>query len=230
MKYLTPHQPLDDPDAKNVNFAFSFGRVLSTSIILLVILLCSMQCAYAQESQSSDKEQLATISSQKGRKKTKKKIRFHGVPKDITTPCDAPLPEWPAVQAEDHKGRSLVVIPTLEQTNSGLKVERRWTAISKNGDRRTAVQEIHLEDTEAPTLSVPEDLLVGYQEGIPSPTYVSTDNCTETTVHLKETISVQDGTYNLLRTWTAKDLANNVTTSSQNITIVVREMTLKEMD
>ncbi|MFT4985754.1 MAG: hypothetical protein ACI81Y_001013 [Glaciecola sp.] len=102
-------------------------------------------------------------------------------------------------------------------------IVRRWTAEDDCGNLVTAEQIIHIQDTTDPVLSdCPADATAECDDLPDVPVITALDNCSgATTVSFFEGAFAGNcsGTYTLVRTWTAIDDCNNVTTCSQEIEV-----------
>jgi len=149
---------------------------------------------------------------------------LEGVPADEIAPCDA-IPQPPAVTAVGHC--SPATVEMSENTTPGdcrgeWTIKRTWTATDGCGNQASQTQTIAVVDTVAPVLAgVPVDATVEC-DAIPAPAQVSaTDNCSDAFVQLNERIEsgACDGSFVVVRTWTATDECDNQTVGIQRITV-----------
>jgi len=95
-----------------------------------------------------------------------------------------------------------------------------WTATDANGNVTTGTQNVTVVDTTAPVLTVPADVSV---EATGMETPVSIGTATATDIFAVTVTSDAPATYPLgttVVTWTATDANGNVTTGTQNVTVV----------
>jgi len=95
-----------------------------------------------------------------------------------------------------------------------------WTATDANGNVTTGTQNVTVQDTTAPVLSVPADVSVE-ATGVMTP--VTIGSATATDIFVVTITSDAPATYALgttVVTWTATDANGNVTTGTQNVTVV----------
>lgn len=134
---------------------------------------------------------------------------FVGIPQDLVLSIDAPQPAWPLVRAFNRADEELLVIPGLVEipTNCGRTLRRIWTAIDLvTGSNSTSSQLISFIDEDPPSLKVPAGITLYFDEGIPSPQDIASDNSEKLVVHLKEQYQPEnDGNLTIIRTWTAVD-------------------------
>ena len=134
---------------------------------------------------------------------------FVGIPQDMVLSIDAPQPSWPHVRAFNRANQELLVIPGLVEvpTTCGRILKRIWTAIDlATSSNSTSSQLISFIDEDPPLLKIPADTTLFFDEGIPSPQDIASDNSEKLVVHLKEQYqSENDGNLSIIRTWTAVD-------------------------
>jgi hypothetical protein len=148
-----------------------------------------------------------------------------GVPADETVECDA-IPEPPLVSASDNCSDPLVELNESEEPGpcaDQYTLTRTWTATDACGNQASQSQIITVVDTTAPVLSgVPADDTAEC-DAVPDPPLVTaSDNCSEPTVELSESVEpgASVGQYTLTRTWTATDACGNQSSQSQVIAVV----------
>lgn len=148
-----------------------------------------------------------------------------GVPLDATYECDS-LPQPAVVSATDNCSDPAVDFE--ETTTDGacvgsVTVDRTWTATDDCANTATETQRITLQDTVAPALSgVPADATVECSAIPDPPTVTATDNCSEPTVEMTETVEpgAGAGKGTIRRTWTATDACGNNTSATQMLTVI----------
>jgi len=95
-----------------------------------------------------------------------------------------------------------------------------WTALDANGNSSSGTQNVMVQDSTAPVLSVPADVT---EEATGVLTPVSIGNATATDIFEVTITNDAPATYPLgttVVTWTATDANGNVTTGTQNVTVV----------
>lgn len=152
--------------------------------------------------------------------------QFVNPPNDITVSCSN-VPSAPTLTATDNCTAS-PVISFVESRADGscpynYTLTRTWTATDLCGNQAVHVQKVTVQDIISPTLiGVPADTSVSCQT-IPVPaTPTATDNCDPSPVIELQTDTLQKtcpGTYQLRRTWTARDICGNTTIKVQLITV-----------
>jgi putative flippase GtrA len=154
------------------------------------------------------------------------------VPADVTVSCGGEVPAMIQLTASDNCGEVItvdgvdVITPGSTGCANTYTVTRTWTFTDACGNTSTAVQNINVSDTTAPTFSgtLPEDISASC-DAIPSAAVLTaTDNCngdTPVAVVMTETTApgACAGSYVLTRTWTATDACGNIATTNQNITV-----------
>ena len=99
---------------------------------------------------------------------------------------------------------------------------RVYTATDLFGNFATDIQQIDIVDTTAPTLTIPEDYSVDCEYDIVLDEATATDNCSSiVTIEVVDTEVVGDieGSYTLIRTFTATDECDNSAVGIQTITV-----------
>ncbi|THD66664.1 T9SS type B sorting domain-containing protein [Robertkochia marina] len=146
----------------------------------------------------------------------------------VTADCNT-LPEAVTLTATDQcQGAVDVlfeeVITNTDDCGNASEITRTWTATDCAGNEVSHQQVITLEDHEAPVISdVPADVTVSCSTitDMSSAPSVS-DNC-DATVSLEMSEEMIPGTcegsYTLIRTWTATDCSGNTAEASQTITV-----------
>lgn len=157
---------------------------------------------------------------------------FSVVPPDRTVSCDS-IPD-PAVLGDGlaviDNCDSLLTIAfaeslTKEDSCVTWEIIRTWTATDDCGNTTTASQVLSIVDLDGPVLTgIPGDTLIECDDPIPpvsAPT--ATDNCDpDPVISFEEdrTDGPCDGTFTILRSWTAFDECGNSTTGTQRITAI----------
>ncbi len=152
-----------------------------------------------------------------------------GVPASETVECDE-IPAVPTtgITATDNCDTDVDVVYE-ESTVAGscennYTIIRKWTATDNCGNAVEGIQEIIVQDTEAPILSgVPSDVTIECDETPASATPTATDNC-DTDVMISYDEMTTPGAcineYTITRTWTASDNCGNQDVQTQTITVV----------
>jgi hypothetical protein len=149
-----------------------------------------------------------------------------GVPANATVECDA-VPASANVTATDNCSFSGVVSSTETRTNgncpSNYTLTRTWSTTDAAGNTTTATQVITVQDTKAPLLSTPANIVVTNDAGLCSAIVgfeaTATDNCNAPVI----AYSQQPGTVfpqgTTTVTVTATDACGNVSTGSFTVTV-----------
>lgn len=148
---------------------------------------------------------------------------LRGIPSHITLACGTELPDWPKVSAYDD-GMTLEVGTAQRhepETCEGRVYLRQWTASDACGNTVTKTQSIRFTDSDAPMLVIPADTSLQTNDEIPQPTYTASDRgCSQFTVDFaEEVMPFNNSSFLLLRTWTAIDGCDNITTKTQSIRV-----------
>lgn len=154
-------------------------------------------------------------------------------PEDVTVECDSVPVKCEVHLVTDCDGLSDGSI-NYDETQSGNVITRTWSALDACGNAETHTQTITLQDTTAPLLSrKPEDVTVGCDcDTFPGDVEVrALDNCdtrgswvvTPSEVRIPDPNGGSPDNYRLVRTWTATDSSNQVTSYSQTITVEDKE-------
>ncbi len=152
------------------------------------------------------------------------KPQIHDV-EDVTIDCatDPSTVGIEGVYATDNAcdvtlSHSTEAIPTV---CGGYRYERTWIARDACGNVQREIQHIHLDDDDAPTLTIPADTVLHCHEGVPEPSYVVEDNCSDKEVTVSQSVTYHSPTtYTLVRTFVARDACGNSVTKSQTIEVV----------
>ncbi|MEZ5030627.1 MAG: hypothetical protein R2787_04440 [Saprospiraceae bacterium] len=149
------------------------------------------------------------------------------MPADETVECDE-VPDPANVKAVDACDPDVDVVYNEERIDGSCPQSytliRTWIAVDDCGNETSGLQEITVEDTEAPVLgTIPANLTLECSDPIPAPPVVSaTDNCDN---DVQVTLSPQiipgncEDSYTMIRTWTATDDCGNTATGSQTISV-----------
>ena len=158
-------------------------------------------------------------------------------PPVLTIPADAML-ECPAdtrpeatglATAQDMCGAVIIehIDEVTEECGQTRTILRTWTATDDCNNTSSAVQTIIVRDLTPPVLSIPTDVTLECSEDTePDATGRATaaDTCGAVTIEYTDAVTAACGqTMTILRTWTAADECNNI--SSEVQTIVVQDTT-----
>lgn len=147
---------------------------------------------------------------------------LHGVPSNLTVQCDA-VPNPANVTVSDNCGNELEVVFTQTATEGcPYTITRTWSAEDACGNEVMATQVIEVIDTVYPTLvGVPANTTLECISPIMDAVVTAYDNCSsDLVVSLSaETVELACG-YKFIRTWTVTDNCGNMTSSTQEITVV----------
>ncbi len=157
-------------------------------------------------------------------------------PDDVTVECDessASSDTGTATASDNCADTEDITISESDATAAGScpqesVITRTWTATDECGNSNSCDQTITIEDTEAPTITCPDDVTIECDESSASSATgiaTATDNCADTE---DITISESDATVAgscpqesvITRTWTATDECGNSNSCDQTITIV----------
>ncbi|MEH6537556.1 MAG: T9SS type A sorting domain-containing protein, partial [Psychroserpens sp.] len=153
---------------------------------------------------------------------------FNGtLPSDVTVECDT-IPTVETLTANDTCG--VAIVSYAESTASGLcageyVITRTWTATDECNNQAIHEQTITVEDNTDPafTETLPLNAIYECDETIPSAIMLTAfDTCGTAIVTFNEstTNGSCSGDYFIIRTWTATDECNNVSTHIQTLTVV----------
>ncbi|MAO46683.1 MAG: hypothetical protein CL823_05980, partial [Crocinitomicaceae bacterium] len=145
-------------------------------------------------------------------------------PADFTIECSDAIQLAPAT-ATDNCGSFTIsstetIIPGDAEGN--YIIARTFMAIDDCGNMSTANQTITVEDTTAPSLSIPADYTAECSDQLILSDAYASDFCGEVIITISEEIieGTALGNYTLIRTFTATDDAGNSTTDSQTINVI----------
>ena len=143
------------------------------------------------------------------------------VPADTLAECGSDLPpatafggcSEPVVTFEDQ------IIPGNCEGN--YTVIRTWTASDNCGNSASRAQTIIFQDTTAPELTVPGDLVVECSDDIPMDEATATDACSSFDIEETSVTTPGDatGNYIIVRTFTVTDDCGNSASATQTITV-----------
>jgi len=156
-----------------------------------------------------------------------------GVPADVTVECDnipAPLTIGVDILATDNCDTDVEIILEENQLpgdcTDSYFISRKYTATDNCGNEKVMVQLITIEDTTVPVISgVPADITADCNEvpDYPAPGVITaSDNCDTDVLITFSEIILPGGcpnSYTLTRVWTATDNCNNITSSTQVISV-----------
>jgi large repetitive protein len=155
---------------------------------------------------------------------------FTFVPASATVNCEE-VPSLGAPMASDNCTQNVAVVFEGEIRTDGIcpdtyTLTRRWRATDDCGNATTAEQLLTVQDIRVPVFTfIPADTVVGC-DAVPQPALpTATDNCDADVqiIYEGETVisSTSSGTYNLQRSWTARDNCGNSAQITQ--LLVVRD-------
>ena len=158
-----------------------------------------------------------------------------GVPADVTLNCQDAIPMAPMVTAMDNCTNPLE--PDFEQISTQMldgscnqyeyTITRIWTVSDSCGNETIEEQVITIEDSQAPTFTVPGDVTISCDEdpldlSLTGEVTDAMDNC-DPDVSVFFTDVTESGScpesFTIIRTWRARDTCGNVTGKIQTITI-----------
>ncbi|MBA6152592.1 HYR-like domain-containing protein [Gelidibacter maritimus] len=149
------------------------------------------------------------------------------IPADVTLECSGLSRLIGEATATDTCGTTVVTFEDNVVEGCGLTqvISRTWTATDECGNSVSEVQTISIVDTTAPTITLPEDIVVECSEPTdPSATGYATgeDMCGSVQVTFDDVVApgACDGEYSISRTWTVTDECGNTTTDTQTIFVV----------
>ncbi|MDY0090409.1 MAG: hypothetical protein RBR78_08580, partial [Flavobacteriaceae bacterium] len=147
------------------------------------------------------------------------------LPNNITVEC-SDVPEPAQLTASDVCGE--VTITYTESITPGdcdgnYEIIRTWTAIDNSNNQITHIQTIIVQDTTAPVFvgDLPTNVTVECGDIPLVAKITATDNCGVVTENFNETTEQGDceGSYRIIRTWTAVDACGNEISHTQTITV-----------
>jgi large repetitive protein len=146
-------------------------------------------------------------------------------PDDVYVTCSN-LPSQGDVQVAWQDNCGNVTVEVSEQTIAGAcagayTIARTWELMDDCGNTSAYTWNIHVSDTEAPTLfGVPEDMTIACGDEIIEALVVATDNCIESPeITLNAVTNYNECGYTFVRTWTAVDGCGNESSATQTITV-----------
>ena len=148
------------------------------------------------------------------------------LPADVTVECDA-VPTAETLTANDNCGTATVTFDettTAGTCDNDYTLTRTWTATDACGNETVNTQTITVQDTTAPTVSVPADITIECTDDESSAnTGVATgaDTCGMVTITESDVETAACGnTKTIVRTWTVTDECGNSVSADQTITVV----------
>lgn len=154
---------------------------------------------------------------------------FTYVPANVTIQCNDPEPNTQATASDVcDKDLTITVSSSISQQPCGYLIYRTWTATDDCGNKATATQVVTVTDNQAPVIvGVPADITAACDQlPVPPSNVKATDDCDP---NPKLTYSEEvpqggcQGTYTMIRKWTATDKCGNVSTKTQKVTVVDNE-------
>lgn len=119
-------------------------------------------------------------------------------------------------------------VQNLNQCNGTGTFTRYWEATDQCGNVALCIQTIVITDTQAPVLTVPANVTISCEQTTDvaeTGLATATDNCTATNsiiINFSDNVlglTGCNGTGTIVRTWTARDACNNISTGTQYITV-----------
>ena len=146
-------------------------------------------------------------------------------PADVDVQCadDIPAPDPATVTATDNCGALAVIhVGDVRSGSCPTVITRTYRATDACGNTSECTQTITVDDTTAPEITCPADVLVSCDGDIPAPNIglvVATDNCgTPTVTHVGDVRSGSCPTI-VTRTYRATDACGNTADCTQTITV-----------
>jgi gliding motility-associated-like protein len=153
-------------------------------------------------------------------------------PADISVACDA-VPVAATLTATDNCGTAAVTFneTRIDGNCAGTYVLiRTWTATDLCGNTTPATQTVKVADIEGPTANEAFDAVVNTTCDVilPAPALTFSDSCSGVVdVTFEETSSTPvDGSYTIVRNWTATDGCGNMTPFTQTVNVTIANSTL----
>jgi gliding motility-associated-like protein len=148
-------------------------------------------------------------------------------PEDITVACAGDVPAMTSLTAIDNCCGAITVegvdAETQGNCDNSFSIVRTWTFFDVCGNSSSVAQTINVIDYIAPTFNqvIPENITASCDNIPKAIALTATDNCGNATVTINETIIQGSCTsnYQIIRTWTATDSCNNITSVTQNIAV-----------
>ncbi|MDF1863286.1 MAG: gliding motility-associated C-terminal domain-containing protein [Saprospiraceae bacterium] len=159
----------------------------------------------------------------------------------ILLSCGDMVPDPPvSVTAMDDCDTAMItvsyIVDTITTCDHSFKITRTWSAVDVCGNSNSFIQRIIMEDDEAPTFTVPSDVL--FESILPlDPCYIDTDtsstgnisglldncsNVSDITLVMADSIVIESSCIKdttIYRTWTATDVCGNKASKTQKISI-----------
>ncbi len=154
------------------------------------------------------------------------------LPGDVTVQCEEDVPTAPTVTAADVADNcspsdsiEIVAASSISMGNctDNFMIQRSWTITDECGNSTTVTQTITVNDTIAPDLDIPMDMVVecgAATDTTATGVATATDNCGEVTVTFQDTVTEGCGNTQVIeRTWTATDDCGNTSSDVQVISV-----------
>ncbi len=157
---------------------------------------------------------------------------FTEIPADGYIACNAGTPVFgtPVVVDNCAEGAALTMTHQDVWLNNGNcnghSITRTWTATDPCGNASVASQTIFIVDDVAPVFSfVPDDKTVSCSDPLDFGTPSAADGCSSVNLTFEDEILPAncEGSYVIVRTWSARDACGNTSLASQSITVVDTE-------
>ncbi|MBK7426628.1 MAG: hypothetical protein IPI60_06185 [Saprospiraceae bacterium] len=148
---------------------------------------------------------------------------FLDIPVDETISCEETIPAIPILQASDNCGQTDVTVAEIivpGTCDNEFTIVRTFTATDICGNTTTLVQTITVTDEILPVFTfVPADIDLGCNEDIVYEPATATDNCGDVVIsEVRDSIpGICEGSFVIIRTFTATDLCGNTATAIQTI-------------
>ena len=145
------------------------------------------------------------------------------IPADYTAECSDAI-DFESAIAQDNCSSTIVEVSevtTQGEATGNYVITRTFTATDEAGNVSTGVQIITVEDTTAPVLNIPDNIVVECSDEIVLAEATALDNCSDVTITIDETTTLGSsiGNYQITRTFTATDESGNSSTGVQTITV-----------
>uniref|UniRef100_UPI0023AF0D49 gliding motility-associated C-terminal domain-containing protein n=1 Tax=Tenacibaculum bernardetii TaxID=3021375 RepID=UPI0023AF0D49 len=161
-------------------------------------------------------------------------VFVENLPENTTVSCDA-IPTATVLTATDNCSASEDLVVNYSEAFTGQDddcaseylITRTWKVSDCAGNETVYVQEITIEDNEAPELVTELNDIDIECDAIPEvPTLEFTDNCSDTVTQInfneENTFDGTDNDYKVIRTWTVSDVCGNVADFTQTISVTVK--------
>ncbi|OIQ28594.1 MAG: hypothetical protein BM564_09385, partial [Bacteroidetes bacterium MedPE-SWsnd-G2] len=152
---------------------------------------------------------------------------FEALPSESTQECGSDLNFVDPVVSDNCDSKiDLKFVDTIVDGDcpNSYSVTRTWSATDDCGNTSNAIQIINIEDTQAPIFeSLPSEETVNCEDGFVFQQAVVSDECSNSIQLTFNDVSTGDsceGSYSVIRTWTAIDDCNNTSTATQTFIII----------